>query len=315
MKLVIVGNGFDIHHNYKTSFNNFREFLIENKNKKLVEKIDKFTTEALTQNINSSFKKEELMWNQFEELLSYYHTKQQLNAIQKFDNNSEYMNMIDLLDEFTEEFFHYIKKTTSIQTKVNNEVIAKELNGADLIITFNYTNTISNYQLKSSVKIFHINGSLTEGDLPIIGYYQLTTIRNSVDYLEKHNNLYYSKTALAFKRNSIDYNQRFSNIIKSYKKKIDEFVTIGFSFGNSDSHIKEIIQQLIVSQVRLPRMPQENYDKFKKVSFKVFNYNEKETNIILTKLRLYFPVNQTTITGIGFKKEIKDLITFSKVNY
>lgn len=42
MKLVIIGNGFDIHHKYKTSFNDFRQFLLDNKDESLVKRIDDF---------------------------------------------------------------------------------------------------------------------------------------------------------------------------------------------------------------------------------------------------------------------------------
>lgn len=34
MKLVILGNGFDLHHGLNTSFDNFRSWCVEDENKK-----------------------------------------------------------------------------------------------------------------------------------------------------------------------------------------------------------------------------------------------------------------------------------------
>lgn len=64
-------------------------------------------------------------------------------------------------------------------------------------------------------------------------------------------------------------------------------------------------------------MPLQNYINFKKLNFKVFNYKKKinETEKILSKLKTFFSVTKTTITGVGFKKEEKDLITFEKIEY
>lgn len=128
--------------------------------------------------------------------------------------------MIDLLDEFTSKFADYIKNITNKKSEVYNENIARELGDANLVITFNYSDTIELYKLSPNTKVFHINGSLNDSDLPIIGYH-LTPTHNSssVDYLEKFFNVYYSKPALAYKRNTVNYNLRYKNFIKPFSKK------------------------------------------------------------------------------------------------
>lgn len=316
MKLAIIGNGFDIHHNFKTSFNDFREFLISNERHHLVNKIDNFIKNSLGRKNSSSKNTNGLLWNEFEELLAFYHTEEHLISIHNIDLVPEPMKIIELLDDFTEEFTNYIKKAISFQSRIFNQNIAREITNADLIITFNYSDTINLYELKPSTKVFHINGSLEDSNLPIIGYhvYPRHNIPNN-DYLKRFNNVYYSKSALAYKRNTINYIDRYQNNLKPFYGEINEIVSIGFSFGNSDSHIKDILKSLVVPQERSARMPLENYNKLKKITFKIFNYNNNETENIISKLSSLFPQTTTTITGIGFKKEEKDLITFKKIDY
>lgn len=66
MKLIILGNGFDLHHNYKTSFNDFRTHL-QNSNKSedkgLITKIDQLL------DLSKEKQKTQLLWNDFETII------------------------------------------------------------------------------------------------------------------------------------------------------------------------------------------------------------------------------------------------------
>jgi hypothetical protein len=66
MKLVILGNGFDLHHGYKTSFSNFRNHLLNSNNKtdeQLISDID------IVLKFNKVNLEEGVLWNDFERII------------------------------------------------------------------------------------------------------------------------------------------------------------------------------------------------------------------------------------------------------
>jgi hypothetical protein len=307
MKLIILGNGFDLHHNYKTSFNDFRSFLKESKkdeNNLLVNNIDKIL----------KTKETDLQWNNFEEIVGH-----RLNPDILFDDMKD-INIVELIEQFTGKFHKYLVSIIKKSDDKLNQNLIKEFNVTSSLLTFNYTSFYSLYLNKNFVDILHIHGELTKNNLPIIGYYyKIKQKINSTDYSIKYGKRLIHKPALALKQNEIDLDKVISNHTNKWKNKITEIVVIGFSFGESDNHIYDILDKIMITQTKEINIPSSLSNDIKLIKFKIYNFNEKESIILIKKIKKKFSeMNRrisVNITGVGFSSLKKDLITFELVNY
>ena len=161
MKIIIIGNGFDLHHKYKTSFHDFKMHLKNSKKDKdriLISKIDKLIE------VDENKPETQFLWNDFESIIGEI---METNSYEKHTVN----NIPSLVEEFTENFHNYLLYISKSNVLEINKKIAKEFENVSTILTFNYTSFYSKYLLKNEIDIFHIHGNLTENYLPIIGYY------------------------------------------------------------------------------------------------------------------------------------------------
>ena len=97
MKLVILGNGFDLHHGYKTSFSHFRNHLLNSKNeidKKLILDVD---TVLKSQKINL---KDDILWNDFERIVGKIMNRESNVKVKDIE-------ILGLVEDFTEKFYFY----------------------------------------------------------------------------------------------------------------------------------------------------------------------------------------------------------------
>ncbi|MBK6986524.1 MAG: hypothetical protein IPH32_18130 [Bacteroidetes bacterium] len=112
-----------------------------------------------------------------------------------------------LTELFAERFYQYLLEESKKKIDLINPAIQKEIENADCILTFNYTQTYNIYvNNNANIDIFHLHGQLNQNNLPIIGYYyRNATIKQSQDYLEKYSGFGFHKPALAMKQNEIDF--------------------------------------------------------------------------------------------------------------
>lgn len=313
MKLIILGNGFDLHHGLSTSFSNFRNHLLNSKNESdvlLCKNIDKILS---NQNLTVD---KHLLWNDYERAFGQVFSKSlnvSLNGVKIYD----------LTEQFVENFYEYLKKENEKKINILNPKIKEIFNDADCILTFNYTDTYKSYlPSDKNIEIFHIHGKLELQDLPIIGYYYPKILRNtSLDYMERYKGFGFHKPALAFKQNEIEFEKRLAIFQRNWKNKFSEIISIGYSYGESDSHIYEILNTIILPQINIQRVPKSKADEIPIINFKLFKYNEDEFNKTVHKIRTEFiqrhKRNSTLdITGAGtFKAEKKDILKFSSIEY
>lgn len=311
MKLIILGNGFDLHHKYKTSFYDFRTHLKNSKNvgdRTLISKIDELL------GINENDKKAHLLWNDFESIIG------DIMRTDRYKKN-KVKNIPNLVEEFTQNFYEYLLNISKIKEPQINKTIAVEFKNVSTIMTFNYTSFYSTYVKNKDIDIFHIHGNLSENDLPIIGYFYPNLNKNlsSIDYSVRYGDRLIHKPTLAYKQNEIDLDARINFFTKKWINKITEIVIIGYSFGSSDEHIYKIIDDIMIEQIKIINVPYSRAKKIKLIKFIIYNYNKVESNSIIEKIKTNLSKFKRGIsinmTGVGFIPEVKDIITFELKNY
>jgi len=311
MKLIILGNGFDLNHNYKTSFNDFRAYLIKSKieeNEILVNHIDQL--------IPQSDNKDEIQWNNFEKIIGH-----RLNPSIKF-KNMKGLDIVSLIEQFTEKFHAYILNLLNTNNFKINQNLTKEFNDVSSILTFNYTPFYSHYLEDFNDKnIFHIHGEMKKNNLPIIGYYydKIAIDHRSLDYSIKYGDRLIHKPALALKQNEINLDSAIKRYILKWKEKISEIVVMGYSFGESDSHIFNILNTIMITQTKELNVPLSKAKELNIVKFKIYSYNDDDSKRIIEKIKYEFSkLNRRftiNITGVGFSSQKKDLILFELIKY
>ena len=159
-KIVIVGNGLDLHHGLKTSFGDFIKS----------SEISKETLQGLClmTDLNSSYYEQGFApfasWSNLEKLYWFA-----LGSLEGADANVGYFNSV--IASFKEEFKCYLKNLDYVNIKVSDSV-QKELSKADIILDFNYTDTIMKlYQadLKENCKHIKIHGSIKDNNI-VLGF-------------------------------------------------------------------------------------------------------------------------------------------------
>jgi hypothetical protein len=280
------------------------------KNQNLVSKIDELLE------INTEEPKEHLLWNDFEAIIGKI-----MNPTNRSISNDSKENISKIIEEFTQNFHSYLIKLPKNQSNKINKTILKDFENASTVLTFNYTSFYSIYSENNVADVFHIHGTLSNNNLPIIGYYYPNTSenKNSIDYSVKFSGKLIHKPALALKQNDIDFNSRLTKFINNRKSKFSEIVIMGYSFGSSDSHIYTIINNLIIEQLKDLNIPISQANKVKPVKIVIYNYDEDESKKLIEKIKKgikkYNRRLSINVTGVGFTPEVKEIITFELKNY
>jgi len=176
--IVIVGNGLDLHHGLKTSFKNFIDIGMSEETK---EKMNYFKRRL------GDDKKEENWYD----LESFYRTlvlETQTSILSNKGINKDNKNILSTEMREINEWFHilmhelanYLKSINTgglyrIDTKVE-----QYLRKADIIVTFNYTNTLQELYNIPEKKIIHVHGKLDT--FPIFGHSNFLYFKNGGDY-------------------------------------------------------------------------------------------------------------------------------------
>lgn len=168
-KLIIIGNGFDIAHKYKTSYKNF----IDNSAFSVLEKFKDTAKKYCNQELLTGS-----CWYEFEKMIGiitlrlfeqfqedFFGAKEEEmgNIRKKYLYEVSKMNhMFEILNIKLKE---YLEIATSCRQDYKIQSISDEISDDIKIISFNYTNTAERY----SKNIYYIHSSLNEGDI-ILGY-------------------------------------------------------------------------------------------------------------------------------------------------
>ena len=157
MRLIICGNGFDIHHNLKTRYSDYRKYLEEHASRVLKD----FET---FQWLNSSCKGN--LWSDLEKTLALdFHNMIDIYKQYYCEKNGNDEYKVDFAEwtrfiySFTgEEFYKWI---SSIEKDAVKDPNLEGLFNDSVCITFNYTDTIECLYNVSQESVLHIHGSLS----------------------------------------------------------------------------------------------------------------------------------------------------------
>lgn len=313
MKLIILGNGFDLHHGLKTSFFDFRNHLIESNIKANLQLVSKIDSLLSAQKIENTPK---LLWNDYESGFAKIYEKQA-----EFVSKGLELNAIS--EEFAEKFYLYLQNEIDTNNKFVNPRIRKVFENADCVLTFNYTDTYTRYLSKNpSIEVFHIHGQLEQNNLPIIGYYyENVKPIGSDDYLKRYSGLGFHKPALAKKQNEIDFEKRLHSFTKPRITQFSEIISIGYSYGRSDNHVYKILDSLLLLQPNEVNVPYSKVSKIPIIEFGIFRYSEDDYLRIVSKIKSHFSKNHNRnstilVHGSGtFTPQPKEIMTFKPLEY
>lgn len=167
--LYIIGNGFDLHHEIESRYDNFVEHVDQNN--------------SLLSNIANEYLFEnEQDWREFENTLGLinpnriYENEENEHIdfkkedfserdIHRFNDTISY-NLELLNDEFDIEFRNWIK-TVYIPSRVECDEKLLHINPKAKFLTFNYTNTLQKVYLINEDQIIHLHGTVNK---PIYGH-------------------------------------------------------------------------------------------------------------------------------------------------
>ncbi|MGE0021550.1 MAG: AbiH family protein [Draconibacterium sp.] len=240
--LVIIGNGFDLAHDLKTSYRHFLNHV--NKNARI--EPDKYS---------------DLLRDEF---IGIFRAKQSVRRDQKIFKNTIVQELLNLghLNNWSDIEFHYFKLINAANTKninsINNEFeqiknhlkiyLSNEQNGFKaiesyefffsklnhhntLILNFNYTNTVEKYLEKyKNIKHIAIHGELNNEDNPMIFGFAASDAESKV---------LIDRNEEGYMRNIKKLNYMFTNNDKELKSLMDDsrkfdVIILGHSCGVSD---------------------------------------------------------------------------------
>lgn len=164
--LYIIGNGFDLAHGIKSSYSDFREWLVRNENK-IVEMMDIF------------FSNQRDIWSGIEQALGEYDEESILDYCRP-DEEFDYEHSLSasarvedspmtifqpVMDEFREAYHNWVNSI-----EINGIEKIYNLNPESLFFTFNYTDTLETEYGINKNQVTHIHGSRLNDDEYIIGH-------------------------------------------------------------------------------------------------------------------------------------------------
>lgn len=178
MNLYIIGNGFDMAHELKTSFNDFKKYMQEESKDSVDrwEKIINFNLNNDWSNLEESF--EYVDYDYLVELCSYYlRSYNDENWSDSFHHDYQY-ELNKYLDLILQSDFYLREWLKNIKMPNNKKYY---LDKDSIYLTFNYTNLLEKTYQISKKNICHIHGDLSINKRLVLGHMN----PNIVDDIEK----------------------------------------------------------------------------------------------------------------------------------
>ena len=247
--LVIVGNGFDLAHKMKTSYGDFRNFLID-KHPDIVESLEYY-----------SLLEPQKLWSDFENNLSMLDVDRLSSstflATQKGKNDDEYFSGEDdgalyfLSGEigFIHSWSELVEEWITDHVEIPEDTIFKKqlFNDDNLYLSFNYTETLEYSYGISDNRVFHIHGRCGYTTSLLMGHgdrNQINTVKENIpDYsVEPKRNsimksfLDYLKASFKDVKSIIKENEQYIELYSS----VENVHIIGFSFNDLDNLSKKL---------------------------------------------------------------------------
>lgn len=226
--LAIIGNGFDLAHNYKTNYSDFVERTDD-------EILDIFKSLCSEEKINT--------WYEFEnniKTISFDLYQQNFTDSADYDKISEKTAKLNKIFLYIHTLLKdYLENETKRKIDYKIPSIKKYIDSKTIAINFNYTDVAKAY----TKDIFYIHGSIDESSI-ILGYDN----RNepcliTMEYMQWYKK--FRRELLAFKR-YLKYEKHIKEDCSRYKILIDNFVKYQFHANSGrgiDDEIKSEIKK------------------------------------------------------------------------
>ena len=288
-KLYIIGNGFDLHHNLKTSYYNFRDYL-KNHNREIYDLLEQYVCCS------------DDLWGDFEESLAkldtdelYCDNSNLLRNIEIGDISEDYYDpyefsneMERIYDKLTIELIEAFKDFIYEAMSVDDLEILKHKIDIDInarFLCFNYTDTLERIYHIQYNNINYIHNSIKESSEDII-------LGHSIDpskfILKIKDNDYYKP----YDEGRLILNEYFETM----HKPTDKIIEKNRSYFNSLSHIDKVyVFGHSISKVDIPYFEKIVQIINRNVEWVVSYYEEEEIET--------------------FKNTLKNIGVSSKINF
>lgn len=268
--LFVVGNGFDLAHGMKTSYEDFHQYLIENYPDAPFDEFmmpesrtspdggeiyDDDVVVSFLSSIITNAEPKGQKWSDLETSIGFFDLDEYFDGWSEDEENPYHevyrnqdlaTNLVGAVLKITDYFSDWIDtiEINNILPKPDFEKLIDKVN--DLFLTFNYTKTLE--ELYGVMNVCHIHGE--QGGELLFGhgndkdYYDENMSRNvgSEDSLQEMQRRLLKNTVDAIKMN-----QDFFN---SISKSVDKIYSYGFSFSEVDKvYIQEICRKLPTANV------------------------------------------------------------------
>ncbi|MCG8734708.1 AbiH family protein [Tenacibaculum finnmarkense] len=253
LKIIIIGNGFDLSHGYPTDYGSFIHKLFEenienNSRHNTLFRFEQKDTSGFSSNqikikkldryiipLNKFFEKiviefENKNWSDIEEL--YYRELKHSNENEIIVLNKEFEEIKNKLEDYLSETIKYEKGLSSYKSFFN-----KMNDSGTIILNFNYTNTLGKlYSENTSLcKIINLHGELNNPENPIIFGYSANNNENN-DLLSK-NNRDYLINIKTYNYKKTNFEKYLNNYYEKNEYSNSDIFIIGHSCSLSDRNI------------------------------------------------------------------------------
>lgn len=287
MRLYIIGNGFDLHHGLRTSYNYYRDFLLE-KSSGVVRDFESFGY------FLNEYDENEKLWSNLEKSLHFDYSEFAYHLVQDFypdmndESDSRWDNIYvesDVETEFAykfvgEYFYEWIEGESQRDTCAD-----LELDKDGIYLSFNYTDTLTRiYEIKPE-NILHIHGSIGERENGL----EFGSIENVYQQCEDdlvkeyENDDFYGASIESAVKKLVEVTKITSKNIKQNYDRLSEFlhghnineiIIMGHSISDSEydnGYYEDVIIPFVASDT----------------SWKIYWYDEENKDKILSFVNMY----------------------------
>lgn len=179
-KLFVIGNGFDLHHGLRTSFDDFKSFIDSNYDNILTKYLYHIDIDGTIE------EKRKIFWSDFEnniskvnsealfEYAACYLEAPSLNEKWRESYWGDYQYELSTALQFGLEISEYLRKwIKNVELSIDDSIIEREVRemftSDSLFFSFNYTDTLERIYRIASDKVCHIHGCIIDSDPLICG--------------------------------------------------------------------------------------------------------------------------------------------------
>lgn len=238
-KLYIIGNGFDLHHELRTSYADFRD--------DYVRKVPSLWN-ALLDIYDDVPRNDDLWWKDFENMLG----KVDYDCLSKSRNGESlgFMKVRNLFKGKLPPLFGTWINDVNSQIDASKTELMDEVDADSLFFTFNYTLLLEKAYHVKEENVWHIHGTTKNPDNIIVGHdadpgqlvkYMQEYNKGQLKILPSFADAINQETLKGAKKVKDRINHQENNFYHYYSG-IKHFISMGFSFNNIDMpYIEKIV--------------------------------------------------------------------------